>query len=126
MHGIGNEPREVHWEGQTVNAAEVEHPVVAVHPETGRKDLFVNPLLTRHIKGLEPVESAALLALLYDRGARLENVIQYRWRRGDLVLWDNRAVRHRRVEDNDPAAPRIVHRVQLRDSAPVGPARTPA
>ncbi|WP_261554675.1 TauD/TfdA dioxygenase family protein [Frankia tisae] len=114
------------WEGQPVDGSTVEHPVVAVHPETGRKGLFVNPQMTRHIKGLSPLESSALLDLLYDHALQPENVIQYRWSEGDVAFWDNRAIWHRRVSDFDLAETRIVHRVQLRGSVPVGPAASPA
>lgn len=109
------------WEDEEVDGRAVEHPVVAVHPETGRKGLYVNPQFTRSVKGLSPLESAALLDLLYDHTLRPENVVQYRWREGDVGFWDNRAIWHRRVADFDPAQTRVVHRVQLRGTRPVGP-----
>ncbi|MCW2885797.1 MAG: Taurine dioxygenase [Streptosporangiaceae bacterium] len=110
------------WEDQQVDGRSIEHPVVAVHPETGRKGLYVNPQFTRYIKGLAPLESAALLDLLYDHTLQPENVIQYRWKQGGVGFWDNRAIWHRRVADFDPDETRIVHRVQLRGTRPVGPA----
>ncbi|MBL7491041.1 TauD/TfdA family dioxygenase [Frankia sp. AgB1.9] len=109
------------WEDERVDGGFVEHPVVAVHPETGRKGLFVNPGFTRAIKGLSPRENAALLELLYDHTLDIDNIIQYRWKNGGVGFWDNRAIWHRRADDFDPDAVRIVHRVQLRGSAPTGP-----
>lgn len=110
------------WEDEQVDGRTVRHPVVAVHPETGRRGLYVNPQFTRRITGLSSLESAALLDLLYDHTLRPENVVQYRWGAGGVGFWDNRAVWHRRVADFDPAQTRIVHRVQLRGTRPVGPA----
>jgi taurine dioxygenase len=109
------------WEDQSVNGVEVEHPVVAVHPETGRKGLFVNPGFTRYVKGLSAHESDILLDFLFDHTLQSEHVIQYRWNEGGIGFWDNRAVWHRRADDFDPEEVRIVHRVQLRGTAPVGP-----
>jgi alpha-ketoglutarate-dependent taurine dioxygenase len=120
VHGYAEPRPDGHWEGCPLAPEGVEHPAVAIHPETGRKGLFVNPQLTRYIKGLSPDESSAILKLAYDPTTRLDNVIQYHWRAGDLAIWDNRAVWHRRVADNDPNETRIVHRVQLRGTRPVG------
>lgn len=120
-HGYGDTvgSNELHWEGDVLEG-DAEHPVVVIHPETGRKGLYVNPLLTRHIKGLSATESSTLLNLLYEQTTRLENVIQYHWQEGDVALWDNRAVWHRRVADNKPGEKRVIHRVQLRGTRPVG------
>jgi alpha-ketoglutarate-dependent taurine dioxygenase len=113
------------WEGEPVDGSGAEHPVVAVHPETGRKALFVNPQLTDHIKGVSAEESAALLDLVYDHTLRPENVIRYHWSEGAVGMWDNRAVWHRRADDFDPGETRIVHRVQLKGGVPVGPTSQP-
>ncbi|WP_261554921.1 TauD/TfdA dioxygenase family protein [Frankia tisae] len=120
VHGYAGPRPDGHWEGHDLAPEGVEHPVVAVHPETSRKGLFVNPQLTRSIKGLSAVESDAILKIVYDQTTRLDNVIQYHWREGDAALWDNRAVWHRRVADNHPDSARVVHRVQLRGTRPVG------
>jgi len=109
------------WEGQRVDGNQVEHPVVAVHPETGRKGLFVNPGFTRYIKGLSAHESDVLLDFLYDHTLQPEHVIHYRWEEGGVGFWDNRAIWHRRADDFDPGEIRVVHRVQLRGGIPVGP-----
>ncbi|SNQ51748.1 Taurine dioxygenase [Frankia canadensis] len=110
------------WEDEQANTAAggAEHPVVTVHPETGRRGLFVNPGFTRSIKGLSAHESSVLLELVYDHALQPEHLIQYRWNKGDVALWDNRTVWHRRGDDFDPDAVRIVHRVQLRGTRPVG------
>ena len=72
----------------------VEHPVVKVHPATGRKNLFVGRHAS-HILGEDLAESRALLERLTDEGAQPPRVYKHRWRVGDLVIWDNRCVLHR-------------------------------
>jgi taurine dioxygenase len=99
----------------------VIHPVVRVHPTTGRRNLFVNPGFTTHIVGLTRVESDGLLRLLYEHMTLPELVLRHRWQPGDVVLWDNRATMHYAVDDYG-TTPRRMRRVTLRGSTPVGPA----
>ncbi len=70
------------------------HPVVTVHPETGRNALFVNQGYTQSIVGLHADESDALLAFLFAhvRGPRF--VCRYRWAVGDVAIWDERSTVH--------------------------------
>lgn len=97
----------------------VIHPVVRVHPETGRPNLFVNPGFTTHVVGLSRIESDGLLAMLYAHSTQPEMVYRHQWRTGDLVIWDNRCTMHYAVDDYD-TAPRRVRRVTLRGDAPRG------
>jgi alpha-ketoglutarate-dependent taurine dioxygenase len=96
-----------------------EHPVVRVHPETGRKSLFVNPRYTPEIVGLRPHESAAVLKVFFDHILQPEHTVRYRWSVGTLVLWDNRSTVHYAIDDYDDAL-RIVHHVSLAGDRPVG------
>lgn len=96
----------------------VLHPVVRVHPETGRPNLFVNPGFTTHVVGLSRIESDAVLSMLYAHMTQPEFVYRHRWQPGDLVLWDNRATMHYATDDY--SAPRVMRRVTLRGDAPVG------
>ena len=73
---------------------EVDHPVVRVHPESGRKALFVSEGFTSHIIGLPADESAALLKFLHEHTIRAENVYRHTWRAHDIVFWDNRSTVH--------------------------------
>ena len=74
------------------------HPVVATHPETGRKSLFVDRLMTARIEGLDEHESADILARLFDHAERPEMIYAHKWRPGDVVMWDNRCVTHGRTD----------------------------
>lgn len=101
----------------------VIHPVVRVHPVTGRKNLFVNPGFTTHIVGMSRIESDGLLRLLYEHATQPELVLRHRWRAGDVVIWDNRATMHYAVDDYG-AAQRCMRRVTIRGTTPVGPSGT--
>jgi taurine dioxygenase len=90
----------------------VSHPVVRTHPETGRRTLFVNAIFTTHIVGLEPAESRELLALLCRQAAVPEYQCRWRWRAGDVAMWDNRAVQHYACSDYAPAR-RVMERVAI-------------
>lgn len=95
----------------------VVHPVVRVHPATGRKSLMVNPGFTSHIVGYSRTESEHLLELLYDHSTKPELTIRHRWKRGDVVLWDNRATMHYALDDYG-VAPRRMRRVTIRGEHP--------
>ncbi|WP_010462726.1 TauD/TfdA dioxygenase family protein [Acidovorax radicis] len=70
------------------------HPVVRIHPETGRKALFVSEHFTTRIVGLPEDESQALLAELFAASVRPEFTYRHQWQPHDLVFWDNRSVTH--------------------------------
>lgn len=117
--GVGNV-----WEGSRVTElTPARHPVVRIHPETGRRALFVNPGFTSHIEGVSDAESRALLDLFYAHLAKPEHIVRHRWNLGDIVLWDNRNTLHYANRDYLPNR-RVMHRVTLRGSQPVGPSDT--
>ncbi len=93
------------------------HPVVRTHPETGRKAIYVNRLMTDHIEGMAPDESRDLLDTLFAAVERPEHIYEHAWRPGDLVLWDNRCTLHART-DFDPAEARVLRRVAVRGDRP--------
>ncbi len=95
-----------------------EHPVVRVHPETGRRSLFVNRLFTRGLRQLLPSESRALLEHLYAWCEQPEFTCRWSWRPGDVAMWDNRCTQHYAI--NDYAAERILHRCIVLGDSPVG------
>ncbi|CAM3838541.1 TauD/TfdA dioxygenase family protein [Nocardiopsis rhodophaea] len=76
-----------------------EHPVVRVHPETGRRALFVNRAHTSHIAQLSRNESDALLQHLTEFATAPEFTCRYQWSPGDVAIWDNRVTQHYAVDD---------------------------
>ncbi len=72
----------------------VVQPVVRVHPETGRRALFVSEHFTTKIVGLPQDESDALLAELFDLSTRPEHVYRHQYKPHDMVFWDNRSLMH--------------------------------
>jgi taurine dioxygenase len=90
------------------------HPMVTVHPETGRKALFVNRGWTTSIVGMGQNESAGVLAALFNHAEKPEFNTRWTWTPGDAALWDNRCTMHYAVNDYEEA-PRILHRVTIYD-----------
>jgi len=74
------------------------HPVFITNPDTGRKTLFVDRLMTVRIEGVSVAESDAMLAQLYDIGERGEFIYEHVWKLGDFVMWDNRCTIHARTD----------------------------
>ena len=89
---------------------EVLHPVVRTHPETGRQALYVNPGFTLRFRDMTAEESQPLLAFLYEHCQRPEFTFRYRWRQGDLGIWDNRCSMHYAINDYQGQL-RIMHRM---------------
>jgi alpha-ketoglutarate-dependent sulfate ester dioxygenase len=96
---------------------ETEHPVVRVHPETGKRVLLLGTFVNRFVS-LGQAESATLLDLLQDRVTKLENTVRWTWRLGDVAIWDNRATQHYAVADYDDQYRRL-SRVTLAGDVPV-------
>lgn len=94
------------------------HPLVLTHPVTGRNALFLGRRLNAYIVSLEPQESESLLDALWAHATKPEYTWYQEWQLGDLILWDNRCVMHRR-NAFDGSARRIMHRTQLGGQKPV-------
>jgi taurine dioxygenase len=91
----------------------VVHPVVRVHPETGRKALYVSEMTTTGIAGMTEEESRPILDYLYRHSVRPEFTYRHRWRTGDLLAWDNRCAMHLALDDYDLRVPRHMYRTTL-------------
>ncbi len=74
------------------------HPLVKVHPDSGRKALYLSRLMTESVLDTDPAESAQILEELFDHAERPEFVHAHRWAPGDLVIWDNRRLNHARTD----------------------------
>ncbi|MBX7452982.1 TauD/TfdA family dioxygenase [Mycolicibacterium sp. 3033] len=96
---------------------ETEHPVVRIHPETGRRVLLLGNFVKGFV-GLGRTESATLLDLFQARITRLEHTVRWNWELGDVAVWDNRATQHYAVADYDDHFRRLA-RVTLAGDIPV-------
>ncbi len=97
---------------------EVAHPVVRLHPESGRKALFVNSIYTGRFEGMSEAESRPLLDYLHQHCLRPEFAYRFRWRPGSLAVWDNRCTMHYAVNDYDGSR-RLLHRTQVQGERPL-------
>ena len=96
----------------------VEHPVVIVHPETGRRALFVNVNSTVRIVGMPEAESEMLLRFLFEHTKEPDFQVRVRWDTRTLVFLDNRCTQHYAVPDYRER--RVLHRVAVEGARPVG------
>jgi taurine dioxygenase len=96
------------------------HPVVRVHPETGRRALYVNVAHTVRFEGMTEEESAPVLRYLYQHQVRPEFTCRLRWRPGSIAMWDNRCAQHNAINDYQGHR-RLLHRITLAGDKPTGP-----
>ncbi len=94
-----------------------DHPIVRTHPVTRHKALFLGRRRNAYVQGLELEDSERLLDALWAHATKPELTWYQQWRVGDLVLWDNRCVMHRR-DEFDPASRRLMHRSQIKGDRP--------
>lgn len=96
------------------------HPVVRVHPATGRKSLFVNEHFTRRIVEMSHRESEMLLQYLFSWIAEPRFTVRYKWQAGTIAMWDNRCTQHFVLSDFDEQ--RIIQRVTIMGDTPTAAA----
>lgn len=89
------------------------HPLVRTDSETGRKALFLGRRPHAYIVGMEVAESEALLDELWEHAGSMRFGMCHEWRRGDLLMWNNLAVLHRR-DPFDANSRRVMHRTQIK------------
>ena len=95
---------------QTVGA---HHPLIRTEPGTGRKALFLGRRPNAYVIGLEIAESEALLNALWAHATQPRFTLCHQWKVGDLLMWNNLSVLHRRDPFN-PETRRVMHRSQIK------------
>ena len=118
LHGLPSKHLLPAGEPQTAT-----HPVVCVHPRSGRLSLFVNEYFTKQVLELSELESDRILHMLYEHANRNELTCRWHWSVGDVAVWDNHFVQHYAIHDygdND----RKIHRIEIDAPPPVAPARS--
>lgn len=105
----------------------VTHPVVTLHPDTGKKVIFVNPQFTLYIKGMAEDESRMVLEMLYRKTLIHEYQYRHQWQPDMVVFWDNRSTQHSALHDYYPQR-RKMERVTIAGTRPVpaSPAAPPS
>jgi taurine dioxygenase len=92
------------------------HPLVGIHPETGRKVLIFSGHHVKRFAELSAAESEVLIEHLNALSTRPEVTTRLSWHPGTLCLWDNRCTQHYAVSDFDER--RVLHRVTMRSELP--------
>ena len=111
-------PRPPLTEAQKAATPDVTHPVVITHPITGRKVIYVNQVYTFGIVGMSEDDAAPLLAELYAHITRPEAVYVHKWRRGDVIIWDNWPTQHKAIGDYRLPQRRLMHRTAIMGAVP--------
>jgi taurine dioxygenase len=102
---------------QIAQVKPVAQPIVRVHPETGRKALFVSEHFTTKIIGMPEDESRELLDAIYAHSVLPEHVYRHQWLPHDMVFWDNRSLMHL-AAGCPPEMRRLLHRTTIEGTKP--------
>jgi alpha-ketoglutarate-dependent taurine dioxygenase len=118
---VGYKNRAPMTEEQKRMFPDVTHPLVRVHPETGRKALYVGSHEERvRIEGLPAAEGEALARRLYDHATEARFVYRHHWDEGDVILWDNRSTMHCALPFDEAKYRRLMYRTTIQGDAPRG------
>jgi taurine dioxygenase len=90
----------------------IAQPVVRVHPETGRKALYLGEKVKR-FDGFTEEESKPLIDYLNEHATRFEFIYRHQWRKNDIVAWDNRCTMHLALGDFDETQRRHMERTTV-------------
>ena len=118
LHGIHHSERKnsglsAHWEveNRKLNPP-VAQPLVRVHPETGRKALYIGEKV-KCIEGMSPEESQPIIEYLIRHATRPQFAYRHQWQNDDLLIWDNRCTSHLALGDYDPIYRRHLERTTV-------------
>jgi alpha-ketoglutarate-dependent taurine dioxygenase len=113
-----NPDRGENVDSQVMKFPPVRQPLVRVHPATGAKSLYVCPAVISHVEGLSPEASAGLMETLITHITQPRFVYSHHWHKGDLVMWDNRAVLHTASLFDHARYQRLMYRTTIAGHAP--------
>ncbi len=123
VFGTAGSTKRADLKGRIGNAekvmADMVHPVVIRHPDSGREVLCVNSGFTTRFEHWSEAESAPLLQYLYQHASRPEFTCRFRWTEGAIAFWDNRSTWHYALNDYHGER-RLMHRITVRGSAITG------
>ena len=105
---------------QRARTPDVLHPLVRVHPDTGREGLYINRETVAGIEGLKEDECRALIARLFDFALQPQFRYAHKWQAGDLVIWDNRGLLHTATPYDMERHQRLLYRMSVRGEVPIG------
>ena len=105
------------------DAKPARHQIIRTHVETGRKLLYFDQNKILSIEGLEEAESTAIIDEMTAFMAQPPDQYRHQWRRGDIVIWDNRCSYHNAAGDYPPEEERVHWRVSIKDHADSNTAR---
>ena len=94
------------------------HPLVRMHPENGRKALFLNPVRMESIVGMQDRDALGLINDLMRHSTQRKFEYRHQWHHGDWVVWDNRSVMHQANADYDMNERRYLYRLMLKGEVP--------
>ncbi len=106
-------------EKKTIVPKQVVHPLVRIHPVTGKKALYINPIRIESILGMKDEDAQALLNELLEHSIALSNEYRHKWNSGDVVIWDNRCLMHKANGDYPVEEVRYLYRLMVKGEAPV-------
>ena len=101
----------------TATIYETEHPVVRVLSQTGERSLVLGYFVRRFV-GYSQSDSNHLFELLQSHVTRLENTVRWRWKEGDVAIWDNTSTQHYAINDYGDQK-RVVRRSTIQGELPV-------
>ena len=106
-------------EAPEIVASTVRHPLIRVHPESGRPSLYVSPPHISGISGLDHAESQRLVDDLVHHATSVDFCYRLHWEVGTLTIWDNRCLLHCPLDDY-AGQRRVMHRVSIKEAEPLG------
>ena len=105
-------------EEKKIKTPSAKHPLIRIHPKTGKKSIYVNRTFTTGIVGMNQQESNTILDFLFNHCENVNFQIRYRWNLNDMAFWDNRCTMHRAIWDYWPNE-RKGRRVTIKGDRPI-------